>query len=647
MNSTWLESVGATAAFATSAANKRTMVHWNIIKSGIVVFGICCFSLATAQKSNYWQQHVSYRMNVELDAKRNRLKGTQQIDYINKSSDTLRRLFFHLYWNAFRPGSEMDDSLNGYMGSGLPDSLQGFQKVLRLKMNGKTQTLKHQGTILEVILSKTIQPGQAVQLELEFEAQVPVMQQRAGRYNEMTGVSFSVGQWYPKICAYDNRGWHSDPYIGNEFYGEWGDFDVSITLDSKYIIAATGYLQGAAKISDGKRTWHFKAPKVHDFVWAADPHYQLLTRQIVNGPLLKVYYDRDTFRLMEKFKLLPDSMQQNYGKSQHYIAEYDQRWQKVLNAVSNLFPFIESRFGKYPYRQYSFINGGDGAMEYPMATLIRNSSVSDAIHELMHTWYQGLLATNENDFPWMDEGFTTYASSIVMQYYSKHFGHSPGMPFVEEDASSSSKEEYFAQIKSGYDVALNEPANLMVSPGLYSFMAYTKGSLFLMQLGYIIGDKQRDNLLMEYYRKWSYKHPGPSDFMLLAEQLSGFKLNWYYHYFINTTSHINYGIDSVVRKGKQTMIHLRRKDNMLMPLDVLVKRKNGDSFWIYIPLDLMYGIKPTESGLERKIQPPWIFTSKDYAVKLDTPLENIASIEIDPSQRMLDIDRTDNKWIDK
>jgi len=253
-------------------------------------------SLANAQPDR-WQQRVKYVMNIDMNVQTNRFTGKQQLEYWNNSPDTLTRVFYHLYFNAFQPGSMMDvrSRRQGTMQSGRgadwdarvkdrilnlkPDEI-GYQKILSLKMNGVPQEYKVDETILEVKLSKPILPKSKVVFNMDFEAQVPLQIRRSGRDNPSTKVRYSMSQWYPKISEYDYEGWHPTPYVAREFYGVWGDFDVSINIDKSYILGGTGYLQNANQIGYGyedagvkvkrpagdKLTWRFIAPNVHDFM---------------------------------------------------------------------------------------------------------------------------------------------------------------------------------------------------------------------------------------------------------------------------------------------------------------------------------------------------------------------------------------------
>ena len=370
----------------------------------------------------YWQQHVKYIMDIDMNVGNNRFTGKQQLDYTNHSPDTLKKVFYHLYWNAFQPNSMMDlhsRSQGKTMINGSPDwdprvadRIQnltpdeiGYQKIISLKMNGVAQNYQIEETILEVKLSRPVLPNATVHFEMEFEAQVPLQIRRSGRDNPETKVRYSMSQWYPKICEYDREGWHATPYIGREFYGVWGDFDVSIHIDKSYILGGTGYLQNPQEIGYGyeasgskvvrpggeKLNWHFFAPNVHDFVWAADPEFKHVTKKIRSDLTLHLLYKTTN--------------------------EQESKWLNILATAEKALPYMEKTYGAYPYKQYSFIHGGDGGMEYPMATLLKDAG--GWMHEWMHSWYQGMLGTNELKYPWMDEGFTQYAAARNWGFLNK------------------------------------------------------------------------------------------------------------------------------------------------------------------------------------------------------------------------------------
>ena len=591
--------------------------------------------LAFAQPDR-WQQRVKYKMDVDMDVSTNRFTGKQQLEYWNNSPDTLYKLFYHLYFNAFQPGSMMDvrSRRQGTITSGRgadwdmrvrdrianlkPDEI-GYQKVRTLKLNGRPQAIKELETILEVVLDKPILPRTKVKLDMEFEGQVPLQVRRSGRDNPTSKVRYSMSQWYPKLCEYDYEGWHPTPYVGREFYGVWGDFEVNISIDKNYILGGTGYLQNPLEIGYGyepegavvkrpatpKLTWKFKAPNVHDFMWAADPEYIHKKRKV---------NDSVTLHLLYKVSNTPAA-----------------QWEKVLDDAERVFPLIEKTFGVYPYKQYSFIHGGDGGMEYPMATLLVGPGAW--LHEWMHNWYHGLLATNESLYAWMDEGFTSYAEDRMSAFLEGNTGF----------AYDGTYRGYFSLVKSGREEPLTTHADHFNTNSAHTAAAYTKGAVFLEQLGYIMGAGPRDQLLHDYYNKWRFKHPNAADFIRLAEKRSGLKLDWYKEYWVYSTKTVDYAIDSLYEVDGKTQIRLRRVGLMPMPIDLQISFADSTEEIHYIPLDLMYGVKPMENPTQRVVHGRWNWTHEVYTLECNRKLADIRLIEIDPSQRMADINRSNNK----
>ena len=609
------------------------------MKSKLLLVGSMLMISASKLKAqpDRWQQRVKYAMDIDMNVETNRFQGKQKLEYWNNSPDTLTRVFYHLYFNAFQPGSMMDNRSRRQGGIKIgnspdwdrrvkdriqnlkPDEI-GYQKILSLKMNGVPQQYTVDETILEVKLSKPILPKSKVVFDMDFEAQVPLQIRRSGRDNPTTQVRYSMSQWYPKLCEYDYEGWHPTPYVGREFYGVWGDFDVKISIDKKYILGGTGYLQNANQIGYGyeakgtkvnrpsgnKLTWHFIAPNVHDFMWAADPGFIHKSVQVRNGLEFHLLY-----------------------KATNATAT---QWEKILTDAERALPFIEKHFGAYPYKQFSFIHGGDGGMEYPMATLLAGPGAW--LHEWLHNWYYGMLGTNEGEYPWMDEGFTSYAEDRVQAFLNDD----KGFPFA------GSYSGYYSLVKSGKEEPMTTHADHYNTNYAYSIASYSKGDIFLAQLGYITGDAVLDKILLEYYRLWRFKHPNISDFIRVAEKVSDMKLDWYKEYWVGTTKTINYGIDSLWEENGKTKIRLIDLGLMPMPVDLQITFKDGSKEMHYVPMNLMYGAKPQEdSAIIRKVYAPWRWTNPTYTIESDRRFSEIAVVEIDPSQRMADVERKNNK----
>lgn len=645
-------------------------------KITLVSFLIFYFSLYTTAQPDRWQQRVKYVMNVDMDVKTNRFTGTQKLEYTNNSPDKLSRVFYHLYWNAFQPNSMMDvrsRELGKILINGKPnwdarvkdrilhlkpDEI-GYQKIISLKMNGVPQPFTYHETILEVNLTKPILPKSKVVFDMVFEAQVPLQIRRSGRDNPNTLVRYTMTQWYPKMCEYDYEGWHPTPYIAREFYGVWGDYDVTISIDKNYMLGGSGTIQNKVgfgyeptgkepvKPTLNKLSWHFVAPNVHDFAWAADPEYKHLVRQIKDGPTINVLYNRQASQAT--FDALPADAKASYNNNfASYAASWDKQWERIADAAVIVYPFIKKRFGEYPYKQYSFIHGGDGGMEYPNCTMISSPSLGTAIHEWMHSWYQMMLGTNESLYPWMDEGFTSYAEGEVSAYYNKIKKIIPGdnndMPINHGGAYAN----YFALIKSNLQEPLTTHADHYNTNFTYGISAYSKGEIFLEQLGYIVSDSIRNKILLEYYRLWKFKHPNADDFIKVAQDVSGMQIDWYKEYWINTTKTIDYGIDSLWEENGVSKIRLKRIGQMPMPIDLELKFKDGSKEMHYIPLDLMFGAKPAEDKQPRFVHPEWQWTSPTYVVEFKHKLTEVTGVEIDPSQRMADAEEKNNylelKW---
>ncbi len=592
-----------------------------------------------------WQQRIKYVINVNMDVITNRFSGTEKIDYTNNSPDTLYKVYFHLYWNAFQPGSSMDirsmelgktklaepssrsDGLDwdarvkDRIGKLTTEEI-GFQKVNSIQMNGVDQKLKEHETVLEVILSKPILPKSKVQMDVNFEAQVPLQIRRSGRDNK-EGIRYSMSQWYPKMVEYDYQGWNANQYIAREFYGVWGDFDVNITIDKKYLVTAGGDLQNANELGFGyetigvkvkpnastKNVWKWQCYNVHDFVWAADPNYKMITRTVKDGPLVRVVYKA------------VDSLEKN--------------WQNLADTAALIYPIIAKTFGAYPYKTYTFIQGGDGGMEYPMATLIVGPSIGTAVHEWMHTWYQMLMGTNESLYPWMDEGFTDYASTRAIA----ELRNAKGFWFT------GAYRGYFNLTKSGLEEPASTHSDHYNTNYAYGNAAYSKGAVFLSQLGYIVSDSIRDKILLSYYNQWRFKHPNPNDFIRVAEKISGMELDWYKEYWINSTKTIDFTVRDINVKEGKTMVTVKRIGKMPMPLDVLLTFKDGSQEMHVIPLDLLYGEKPAENNIPRILHTEWKWVNPEYSFSTNRGIGEIKSIEIDPSQRLADINRTNNKLV--
>ncbi|MEP7269043.1 MAG: M1 family metallopeptidase [Saprospiraceae bacterium] len=610
-------------------------------KSALVCLSSLFYILSFSQ-ADRWQQRVKYKMDIDFDATNHSYTGKQKLIYFNNSPETLQKVFYHLYLNAFQPGSIMDvrslnlpdpDARVRDRISKLKENEIGYEQILSLKQNGIPLQYNVEGTILEVTLSQPIKPKSKTVFEMEFKAQVPIQIRRTGRDNK-EGIAYSMSQWYPKMCEYDYQGWSANPYVAREFYGVWGDYDVTIKIDRKYVVAAGGYIQNRkrvgygyekpgekVKLPDGdKLTWHFKALNVHDFMWAADPDYK--HTKLVND----------------------DKIEMNF-----FFQENDktrETWARLPSVMNEVFKIADKNFGQYPFKYYAFVQGGDGGMEYPMSTLIMGEgSISGlagvATHELMHSWYQMVLGSNESLYAWMDEGFASYAEDkITAEYNTKGSTDKYGT-----DAYEGGYNGYVALALSGQEEPLSTHADHFLTNYAYSRAAYSKGEVFLHQLEYIIGKPVFEKLLLEYFNTWKFKHPNANDLIRVFEKGSGLELDWYKEYFVNSTKQIDFAIDSVYELNGKTVVKIKKLKPFIMPIDLMVTLKNGNKHIEYIPLDLMRGEKQQEwPDIKLNLNKDWTWTYPSYTLIIDQPLSQIQYLEIDPSNRLADVNRSNNTY---
>jgi hypothetical protein len=592
------------------------------------------FIFSCSNKDNgRWQQHVSYKMVIDVDTESRSYVGTQELVYTNNSPDTISRVFYHLYFNAFKPGSEMqvraseindDDRSISKKILSLDSKDYGDVRVLELLQDGAALDIKSQETILEAGLIKPLLPGEKTTLSMRFKVNVPQQVRRSGKDSE-DGIAFSMAQWYPKLCEYDRQGWHANAYLGREFFGVWGDFDVTINIDKKYTVAGSGYLQNPEEVGHGyaelkkpydsdKISWHFLAPNVHDFSWAADTEYVHDVVDVPGGPKMHFFYKEDD--------------------------KYSENW-RIVQPYSVLFMqyFIE-KIGPYPYKQYSVILAGDGGMEYAMCTFIggvRNfESLAGVIsHEIAHTWFQFLLATNESKHAWMDEGFTSYISD-----HAENEILEKGLDFANRRAYV----DYFKVVSSGNEEPLTTHADRFSSSRNYGMASYDKGSIFLSQLGYIVGEEALSKVLKKYYSKYVFTHPDPEDFIRVAEKVSGQELDWYLMDWGQTTKTIDYAIKSVEKARSEgcdsVTILMNRKGEMAIPNDVEVEFMSGIVKEYHIPLLMSRGHKSLDSGVV--LLEPWSWAKKIYSFDICVDGDAVVGVTIDPLNKSADVDKTNN-----
>ena len=595
--------------------------------------------LFSAQQNAYYQQYAKYKMDIDVDAQNFTYTGNQTLTYTNNSPDELKVVYFHLYWNAFKAGSMMDQRVAGQAKNGdsrlqvngisrlasIPVEEEGAQNIHWIKQNGKDLKFEIQETIMKVVLDKPLKPNSSTTFTMNWDAVIPKQIRRAGR-NNREGIDMTVTQWYPKIAEYDYDGWATFDYVGREFHAPFSDYEINIKIDKEYVIGAGGTLENPSEVKgydqkasvkadkDNKATWKWTAKNMLDFAWAADRDYTVENFTILDGP--KVFY---VYQKSEKTKL----------------------WQESQPYVTKFFQIMNASFGRYPYPSYSFIQGGDGGMEYGMCTMILGEATSLKgllglmIHEGGHSWNQQIMAYNESMRPWMDEGFTSYYESLVMHQI---------LPPKEPEANPfvGSLNNYRNFVKKG----IEEPAvwfgDHHDNGSAYSFSTYVKGELFLVQLGYIMGEQNLTATMKEFYRQWNLKHPTDRDFLHIAQKVSGMDLKWFQNYWINTTKTIDYSVKNVEYGETSTTITLENKGQVPMPIDFSILTKDKKVVNYQIPLNMTHVWKTKDIYGDFKTLNYWPWTQKEYTFTIPYTKSQISALGIDFSQRLADVNVADN-----
>lgn len=605
------------------------------------IFAILAIGISlvfNAQQHPYYQQAAKYVMNIDVDAANFTYAGNQTITYTNNSPDELKTVYFHLYWNAFKAGSMMDERVASQGAAGdsrlqqggvsrlasIPKNEEGAQNIKWIKQNGKILKFEIQETIMKVVLAEPLKPNSTTTFTMEWDAVIPKQIRRAGR-NNREGIDMTMTQWYPKIAEYDYDGWAAFDYIGREFHAPFADFEVNIKIDPQYIIGAGGMLTNEREVpgytftpktfnTSSKVTWKWKADKILDFAWAADRDYTVEKMSIFDGPEVYFVYQKN-----EKTKL--------WEESKPYVKKY--------------FDIMNNTFGKYPYSSYAFIQGGDGGMEYGMCTMILgeakslNGLLGLMVHEGAHSWFQQIIATNESKSPWLDEGFTSYAESVVM---SQLFPPNPpaSNPFV------STLKNYANFAKSGREEPASWLADHHDGGTPYSYASYVKGETYLIQLGYIVGEQTLSQIMKAYFNQWKFKHPTERDFLHIAQKISGMDLQWFHHYWINTTKVIDYRVKDVQFGPKETTVTLENIGSVPMPVDFSVLLKNNQVVNYQIPLNMTREWKKRDIYGNFSTLPYWPWTRKEYTFTVPYKKAEISALGIDFSKRLADVNNEDN-----
>ena len=584
--------------------------------------------------SGYWQQFVHYRMNVFLDPEEHLLAGESEITYVNHSPDTLDCICLHLYPNAFQEGSvKHREYQRAHYSGGISKDNPSYIDIKHFKVYSATDDTSAEfnvdDTILKAPLSFLIFPGDTITIKIVWDHKIRKSLGRAG----YTGDQYDMAQWYPKIVVYDEKGWHDIPFhaIG-EFYGEFGTFDVTIDVPARYVVGATGvvvsgdpgwelvavdtsvafseWIDGRDSITvdtTARREVTFHAENVHDFAWVTSP---------------KLVYEHGEWRDIDVHVL--------------YNLSVGEKWTKVVRERSErALEWLSTKFGFYPYPQVTITQSlRGGGMEYPM--LVMNGSESEGLilHEIGHIWFYGILANNEVDEAWLDEGFTTFQTRWYLETryppYGIDFDHSHHTNFQEifwSFSSRSDRDQWRAidLMTRSHNRPIATISYLSEGYNVYRQNAYTKASLMLQSLQYVLGKETFDKVMQTYFTRWKLKHVNEKQFRDVAKEVSGQDLDWFFDQWLHKSFYTDYALKKWTKKqltdgNYEVTLDIVNRGMMQYPLDIDIVLENGDYF--------------------RTRWNNFLYRWKDE-FKFTVPMEP-KKIILDPDNQTLDIDLTNN-----
>jgi len=588
--------------------------------------------------AQYWQQRADYDLHATLDTTSKSLSASMTLRYTNNSPDTLRFIWVQTEQNAFRPNSlntlvYAPGSRFGSRNFVGGDIIDSFDQVI--KGSKKALKLRDNGTVTKVDLAEPLAPGKTAILDASWHFAIPLHgADRMGR----DGSLYELAQWYPRVNVYDDvRGWNTEPYLGQgEFYLEYGDFKLSVTVPAGYIVAATGTLQNAHEVltateisrlakaaksdtpvpiitaadlssgaarprTTGTMTWQFKAHNVRDVAWAASPEYQW-DASSYKGAIAQAYYRPSAALIWD------DAADQ----ARMSIEEYSERW----------FP--------YPYPQISAVEGPISGMEYPMLAMETKSRDKPDLynvvtHEIGHNWFPMIVGSNERMHFWQDEGFNTFINT-----FSEARRYPANGDQMQRAAEERAQVEFTQRTNT--DVPIEQGPD-RIDPRKLG-QEYTKPSVGLQLLRQeILGPEAFDDAFRTYIKRWAYKHPTPTDFFRTMESVSGERLDWFWREWFYTTAHFDQAIDSVETSNANGAQHV-----------VVIYGNHARGV---LPIRVRFTFS---DGTTQDIEYPalvWSTNSSRYMREYDFTGKTVSRIDLDPDHRLVDIDRTNNSWIAK
>jgi len=513
----------------------------------ILTLLLSTLSFSIFAQENYFQQKLTYKIDVALNDKNKSLKGSETITYKNNSPSTLDFIWFHIWPNAYKNESTAlfkqirnDTSRKEKLKAVTYGSIDG----LNFKVNGKTaKTEAHPNPeyidIIKVLLPNPLKSGDSISISTDFNVQLPSYFSRSG----YADTEFMVTQWYPKPAVFDRNGWHEFPYLDmGEFYSEYADYNVNITLPSAYVVGATGTLQNADELKayksigtkntanrgnqpviyspvqkSGTKTLSYSINNVPDFAWFADKDLviQYDTVQLASGKVVDAfsyYHNKKNTLWVNSIDYIKDATK----KYSQWIGEYE-------------YPVVQAIEGPK--------NNASGGMEYPTITLITSPDAKketlDGVitHEVGHNWFMSMLGSNERMHTWQDEGFNTfYQFRYEAEKYKSNSIFGDAIP---EKIKALPTDQFLSSVYGALsnvpmESAIETPAADFKTSEEYGLISYAKTALWLYMLQSQIGQEKFDKAFQDYFAAWKNKHPTPADFKASMEKSLGTNLDKYF-----------------------------------------------------------------------------------------------------------------------
>lgn len=553
-------------------------------------------SLNILSQENYFQQEVNFRINVSLNDISHSLKAFEKLEYINNSTTSLTFIYFHLWPNAYKNNqTALAKQLvnNGTTTMYFADAEDfGYIDSLNFMVDGlpiKWEYDKEHIDICKLILNKPLAPNDTIVISTPFYVKLPSAKiSRLGHIKQ----AYAITQWYPKPAVFDKQGWHQMPYLNQgEFFSEFGNFDVDITLPKNYVLAATGDRLNEVEeenwlnenvektkqmitqnkfdsdlnfpLSDSEfKTITFKQSRVHDFAWFADKRFHVLKGDVT----------------------LPQS-KRKVNTWAFFTNNEPKLWSKSIEYLNDATTFYSLLNGDYPYNHVTAIDGtisAGGGMEYPNITIIGESNSdltleTTIMHEVGHNWFYGILGSNEREFPMLDEGINSF---YEMRYLQSKYPNNKLTSLLDRDSTfrffGLNTFKHKAEYEFLYLLAARKNTDQTISSSAdkftefnYGAIVYSKTALAMDYLMNYIGQEKFDNAMRFYFEQWKFKHPSPNDLFNCLKYHSNSDLNWFTNELLSTNYKIDYKlVSSKLLPNKSHHIVVKNNNKLVSPISI-------------------------------------------------------------------------------